>query len=167
MIPGVGAIRYGDRSGDDCGGAEDFLEGGDGAVGDGDGLGGEGVAGAVGSEGKGVNPVLHGDIAEVLAIQERAAGGGVVDFDLHGAHAVDGIAVLVGEHALVVDFRGRGVGDGCKGEQRGGEECGYFHGGWSGWRVQFSGAVWSWMRVLRKPGWMVVLPDWARVVWKG
>ena len=112
MVPGVGAVRDGDRAGDDGGGGEGFLECGDGAVGDGDGLGGEGIAGAVGSEGEGVDAVLHGDIAEVFAIQERAAGGGIVDFDLHGAHSVDGVAVLVGEHALVVDFRGHGVGDG-------------------------------------------------------
>ena len=72
------------------------MEGGHGAIGDGDGLGGEGVAGAVGSEGEGVDAVLHGDIAEVFAIQQRAASGGVVDFDLHGAHAIDGVAVLVG-----------------------------------------------------------------------
>ena len=103
------------------------MECGDGAVGDGDGLSGEGVAGAVGSEGEGVNAVLHGDIAEVFAIQERAAGGGIVDFDLHRAHAVDWVAVLVGEDALVVDFRWHGVGDGCEGEQRGGEECRCFH----------------------------------------
>ena len=116
MVPSVGAVRDGDRTGDDGGGGEDFLESGDGAVGDGDGLGSEGVAGAVGSEGEGVDAVLHGDITEVFAVEQRAAGGGVVDFDLHGAHAVDRVTVLVGEDALVVDFRGRGVGEGCERE---------------------------------------------------
>ena len=122
MVPGVGAVRDGNGSGDDGGGGEDFLEGGDGAVGDGDSLGSEGIAGAVGSEGERVDAVLHGNIAEVFAIQERAAGGGVVDFNLHGAHSVDGVAVLVREHALVIDFRGHGVGDGCECEQCGGQE---------------------------------------------
>ena len=97
------------------------MECGDGAIGDGDGFGGEGVAGAVGSEGEGVDAVLHGDIAEVFAVEQRAAGGGVVDFDLHGAHAVDGVAVLVGEDALIVDFCGSGVGKGCEREHRSGE----------------------------------------------
>ncbi len=127
LVPGVGAVRDGDRTGDDGGGGEDFLEGGDGAVGDGDGLGGEGVAGAVGSEGEGVDAVLQGDIAEIFAIQERAAGGGVVDFDLHGAHPVDGVAVLVGEDTLVVNFCGRSIGSYCKREQRGGEKGGCLH----------------------------------------
>ena len=104
MVPSIGAVRDGDRSGDDGGGGEDFLEGGDGAVGDGDGLVGEGVAGAVGSEGEGVDAVLHGDIAEVFAIKECAAGGGVVDFNLHGAHAVDGIALLICQDSLEVYF---------------------------------------------------------------
>ncbi len=127
MVPGVGAVRDGDRACDDCGGGEDFLEGGDGAVGDGYGFRGECVAGAIGTEGERVDAVLHGDIAEVFAIQERAAGGGVVDFDLHGAHAVDRVAVLVGEDALIVDFGGSGLGEGSEREQRGGEERGFFH----------------------------------------
>lgn len=116
MVPGVGAVCDGDRPGNDGGGGEDFLEGGDGAVGDGYGFRGECVAGAIGSEGEGVNSVLHGDIADVFAIQERAADGGVVDFQLHGADTVDGIAVLVGEDALIVDFRGSGLGEGCERE---------------------------------------------------